>query len=304
MKNGLLRRIAASIYRKGMAIVGAYTPYIAAKVAYRKTYGSYPNIEHPRTFSEKLLWLRFHTYYGNRQVLMLCDKYEVREYVCARGAGDTLNELFFVWDDPSEIDWDALPNQFALKLSQGWASNILCQDKKSLDIDQCRYITQRWMHNHRLYDRNAAIIGGIKLSQMKKHIICERYLGDDGGEAPADYKVYCFHGEPKAILYIADRYGTKNGCFMSVDWRFICDVDASYQKVKELPPKPLSLERMLSAAKALSEPFPFVRVDFYDVDDKAIFGEMTFFPSACIGMQETAVNGVEMADLLHLTCDQ
>ena len=303
MSDRLVRRFAGFVYRQIMAVAGAYAPKLTAKVAYKKTYGRFPDMHNPRTFSEKLLWLRFHTYNGNRQILKLCDKYEVREYVCQRGVGDTLNELFFLWDDPVEIDWDSLPDQFALKLSQGWASNILCRDKRSLDVAQCRREVRRWMHGRRLYDRNAAAIGGIKPSELKKHIICERYLGGIDGAAPADYKIYCFHGEPKAILYIADRYGPKKGCFMSVDWRFISDVDASYEKMEEAPRKPQSLGRMLSAAKALSEPFPFVRVDFYDFAGKAIFGEMTFFPSGCVGMQETSVDGVEMADMLRLSID-
>lgn len=300
-----IRRIAGRIFYAFVTAAWAYTPRLAAKVLHLHYCKRLPNLKYPTTFAEKLLWLRLNTYRNNRQIVSLLDKYEVREYVKSRGCEDTLNELYFVCEDVNDVPWDNLPDSFALKLSQGCTTNILCPDKSRFDIGKAREQLDGWMRKRRVYMRQIADIGGMRPREVKNHIICEKYLKTSDGTAspPSDYKLYCFNGEPRAVLYIEDRYGNKKGCFMSVDWQWICNLDgggAHYETMEELPALPRSLSRMLSAARALSEPFPFVRVDFYDIDGSAVFGEMTFFPGSLVGASQTDIDGVSMGEMLRL----
>ena len=296
----LIKKTAIEIYRFLMPKLQALSPRLWAKLQYRYVYGKPCHLSRPRTFSEKLLWLWLNTYRGNPTIMRLCDKYEVREYIKECGFDDILNELYFVTDDPSSIRYEDLPGQFVLKLSQGWNTNLLCKNKEDLQPHTLRDFLHQCSQGNYFYDIGAARIGGVKRKELHKHYICERYLSDESQSIPIDYKVYCFHGQPKAILYIAGRFKQKKGCFMSPEWDYQGCLNDTYQRMITPPERPPHLSQMLEYASKLSAPFPFVRVDFYDIGGKLIFGEMTFFPNGCIGMQETSVGGHAMTELLQL----
>lgn len=277
-------------------------PKAWSKLYYYHTYRKKCDLENPKTFSEKLIWLKYHDYQNNPLVLSLCDKYEVREYLIKCGLKEILNPLYFVESDIRNISYDRLPDSFVMKISLGCGSNLICPDKNTLTPAALRKYLNSWSKGQLLYDIDSARIGGIKRDQLKKRIICERFLKDDTHDVPPDYKVYCFNGKPETILYISDRYitGEKKACFFDLNWNYIGNSNERYKTLDSLPEKPTCLSEMIEAAKMLSEPFPFVRVDFYVVNQELIFGEMTFFPNDCIGMSEIDINGVSMGDLLDV----
>lgn len=294
------KKLFSLLHRTTMSVVKTCLPRLWVKVNYCKIYKKKCNYNNPESFSEKLIWLRFNDYSNNKTIYELSDKYLVREYVKKKGCGDLLNQLYFKTESIDEINYDSLPESFVLKRSMGWNTNLICNDKKKLSRSELVKVLNRWDKGQQLYDIEVSKMFGNAVKNRRKYYICEKNLCSESGRIPSDYKIYCFYGEPKAILYITGRDVNKAGCFMSLDWKKISDLTSNYSKLTEVSAKPKSLDQMITAAKKLSKGFPFVRVDFYDYQDKAVFGEMTFFPAGCIGMQETEINGKGMTDFLPI----
>ncbi len=289
-------------YTKMVELTRAFFPKFSAKYEYLIAYGHCCNLDNPVTFSEKLLWLSLNTYKDNPLIMQLCDKYLVRDFVCERTGSNYLNELYSVYNSIENINFDELPKSFALKVSQGCTTNIFCENKEAYDRKDFYKILTKWKKSQYLYDRCIANVGGIAVKDLKKFYICEKLLKEKGKKSPTDYKIYCFNGEPKAILVITDRFENITGAFMSTRWDYLSGLTGSkYHKTQMEFKKPQSLETMLDVARKLSHGFPFVRVDMYDIDGKAIFGEMTFFPNGCIHMQETLIDGKTMGELLDIS---
>ncbi len=284
-----------------VAFAKAYFPETRAKVAYRVAYGKKCDLKKPKTFSEKLLWLSLNTYRNNPTVLKLCDKYLVREFITKKIGSQYLNELYSVYQSIEDIHFEDLPDSFALKVSQGCTTNIFCEDKAKFDRAVFNRTLAEWGSRQRLYDKMMADIGGVPVEKLEKYYICEKYLREPGKKSPTDYKIYCFKGVPKAILVISDRFAHKTGLFMNTDWTVLSELSGTYHKPEKVYDRPKSLEDMLVAAEKLSEGFPFVRVDMYDIEGQAIFGEMTFFPNGCIHLQETKIDGKTMGELLDIS---
>lgn len=303
-----MKRYGNALIHKGygrlIEFMKAYMPRTRAKLAYYVAYREKCNLDEPKTFSEKLLWLSLNTYRNNPLILRLSDKYLVREYISNKGYEDILNTLHYVWNKKENIDFEILPPKFVLKMSQGCQTNILCPDKMKLDINKSVSIIKKWDSNQYLYDKMMADIGGISVNDMKKYYICEEYLEQENQKELVDYKIYCFNGEPKAILVIGDRFDQKKGAFMSMDWDYISDLKGQYRRSESVFEKPKSLKKMIEVSKTLSAEFPFVRVDLYDINGRVVFGELTFFPNGCIKMQETKLEGKSMGELLDISKEQ
>ena len=292
------------MYENLMLFLRVYMPVTRAKIAYYLAYKSYCNLSNPKTFSEKLLWLSLHTYMNNKEILDLSDKYLVREYVRKKIGDNILNEVYFVQENPDDIKYEDLPSCFVLKCSQGCTTNFFCMDKTCINADTIKKVVLSWHGSKQyLYDKLMADIGGIKKRDLKKYYICEQYMLQQGESSLIDYKIYCFNGIPKAILVVADRFENINGVFMSVDWKELSRVGDNFHYTNRCFERPRSLETMLNVANILSRDFPFVRVDMYDIDGKAVFGELTFFPGGCVNMKEVTINGKTMGELLDISCE-
>lgn len=281
-----------------------YSPNLYEQLRFYSNYHKFINREKPCTFSEKLLWLKHNTYSGNELILELMDKYYAREYVSDSGCGDTLTRLYFDTMDIREISYDVLPDSFALKRSRGCGANLVCNDKALLSESQLKQALEEWQNHQSLYDLGIERLGaGVAVPTL--HYICEECLCDSDGNLPHDYKFYCFNGRPLAILYIDDREnkirgGRARGCFMTTEWDFLSNLNEHYTKVDHIPNRPICLEKMLNVARILSSPFPFVRVDLYDIEGRTVFGELTFLPNGCIGACETEIKGMSMGSILRL----
>ena len=273
--------------------IARFAPKSANALIQTLAYHRFFHLKNPRYFNEKLIWLMFNRYDGNDEVLACCDKYRVHQYLNEKGFGNITNDLINVWDNPEDIDWGTLPHSFVLKCNYGSGFNVIVEDKNKIDIQKTLLFLKKGLRANNYLE--------VHMRNMERKIICEKYLGDQYGNTPNDYKFYCFNGEPKVILVILDRYGEKKGAFMSLDWKVVSSLSEEYETLDtNFVPKPNSLDKMIYYARELSKPFPFVRMDFYDVDGKPIFGEFTFTPRGCIHMQETEINGVSMGDLLNV----
>lgn len=238
---------------------------------YERNFGRPIELDNPQTFNEKLQWLKL--YWRDDKATVCADKYAVRDYLKERGYGELLNDLIAVYDSPEEIDFDALPDSFVLKCTHGSACNIICPDKSKLDREDAVQKLSKWMKTD-YYKIGREWV----YKDIKPRIVCEKFLGDTEN-VPVDYKFFCFNGEPKLMMTVTNRYqdGGILTNFYDMDFNlmpFERDHKRDFGDIK----KPEYFEKMRQVSETLAQEFPFVRMDYYEVDGKLYFGEFTFFP--------------------------
>ena len=241
----------------------------ALEELYEKRIGAKPNIYDPQTYNEKIQWLKL--YDSTALKTTLSDKLDVRSWVKDKIGEEYLTPLLGVWEHYSEIDFNALPERFALKCTHGYAWNLIVKDKSALDHKSAESDFERWLNT------NFAFVAGLELQyrDIPPRIIAEEYLENSDADL-YDYKIWCFNGEPEYIQFISNRNMGLKMAFFDLDWNLLPFV-YSYPQNKEPIPKPACLGEMLRLAKALCQGFSHVRVDFYVLNDGSIrFGEMTF----------------------------
>lgn len=281
-------------YYSGLTLI---SPELNTKARYRAVFNKPLDLNDPKTFNEKLLWLKLKRYINDPLVIQCADKYRVREYIEQCGCHDILNKLYGSYDHANEISWENLPDRFVLKWNFGAGMNIVCGDKSQIDIPLTVKQLNKWKKVKYWLPHSE-----MQYKKAKKKIICEEYLEDkDNPDVIPDYKVYCFHGEPKAIFVMYDRgHGIKSE-FFDVNWEPLENTN-KYQKTDHMTPKPVCLDKMLETSRKLSNPFPFVRCDFYIVNGKLYFGEMTFTPAGGLYVSTTKIEGKDMSEFLHVPC--
>jgi hypothetical protein len=240
------------------------------RLQFRYRLGQRLDLDHPRTFNEKLQWLKLR--YRDPLMRQCADKLAVRDYVAGAGGADLLIPLIGVYRRAQEIDFYKLPEQFVLKANHGSGWNIICRDRRSMDLTRARARLNRWLQTDFSRIAREWVYEGIE-----PRIICEEYLATANGEPPSDYKFFCFHGEPRFIQVDYDRFiGHRRALYTPAWEKLPCALE--YTLKEEPTPPPQTLARMLRVAAQLSQPFPFARVDLYELDDRVYFGELTFFP--------------------------
>jgi hypothetical protein len=226
-------------------------------------------------------------------VIKCADKYRVRDYVKQCGCGSILNELIGVYDSPKEIPWEELPNQFALKWNFGAGMNIICTDKSKMKKDDVIQQLEKWSKCKCWLSHSE-----MQYKYIPKKIIIEKYLEEDSRKTISDYKVYCFHSKPIAIMVMHDRENNLTAEFFDKNWNKL-----SISKYKEPTTRteiPNCLKEMLDASRELSRPFPFVRIDYYVIKNRLVFGELTFTPAGGLYLSQTDVAGRNMSDFLSI----
>ncbi len=241
-------------------------------VRYRQMFGKKVNWNHPQTMHEKLLWLNR---YWQPQLKADCaDKYRVHEYVKSCGLEEYLVPLLGMWLTPNEIDFNKLPDQFVLKTNHGCGTNIICRDKTKLNQNDVKQKLADWLTIDfgKLYNEK-------HYSYIKPCIIAELYL-PSLSRYQTDYKFQCINGEIYCILICADRDEKGHAQLFSYDimWNRVPLLKDEEQTMECQFAKPKTLAQMIKAAQILSKPFPYVRVDFYEVEGQLYIGELTFTP--------------------------
>ena len=251
------------------------SPELALKILFRLKTGKKLNLKKPRTFSEKLQWIKLN--YKNKLLPICADKYKVRQYVKKCGCENILTKLLWEGYDPSDIPFDDLPQKFVIKATHGCGWNIICKDKNQLNIPKTIKKLKRWLKAKYLPCYGEWFYGVIK-----PRIIIEEYLDDGTGKVPVDYKIFCFHGEPKFIAVHLDRFINNRRKIYDPEWKPI-PVNMRYVDHNINLEKPKELDQLLEYAKILSKKFIHVRVDLYIVNSKIYFGELTFADEAGFG---------------------
>ena len=233
------------------------------------------SLEHPKTFNEKLQWLKL--YNRKTSYTTMVDKYKVREYIRERLGEKYLIPLLGVWNNPEEIDFDILPNQFVLKCNHNSGLGMsICKDKVLFDFAKAKKDLRRGIREN-YYQKNRE----WPYKDVPRKIIAEQYMKSDAGGL-TDYKIHCFNGEPKLILVCKDRF-LETGLtedFFSINWEHLDIRRPKHPNASAPIKKPEELDEMLRLAAILSKDIPFLRVDFYIVDHKIYFSELTFYPAS------------------------
>ncbi len=233
------------------------------------------DLENPISFNEKLQWLKLHD--RNPAYTRMVDKCAVKEYVADKIGEQYIIPTLGIWDDPDKIDFDALPDQFVLKCNHNSGLGMcVCQDKSILDILKVkRGLRKGLKQKYYLYGRE------WPYKNVPPRILAEQYLANTSGLELPDYKFMCFHGKVRCIFTCTDRFsaaGLKVTIF-DTDWKKM-PFGRKRPNSSQPIPKPVHFEQMLVLAEILSDGIPFVRVDFYEVDQKIYFGELTFYPGS------------------------
>lgn len=249
------------------------------KIQFKLAMGYWPDLKAPKTFNEKLQWLKLHD--RNPLYTTLVDKYAVREYIAK-----TLGEEYLIplvggpWKNADEIDFDALPEQFVLKCNHDSGGVIVCKDKSKLDIEKVRaMLNKRLRTNYYFANREWPYKG------VKPCIFAEQFLEESSTEEIRDYKFWAFSGKAK-FLYVCTERNTTQGLrttFFDLDWNPM-PITRHYLASEKILDRPKCLQAMIELTERLSKDLPFARIDLYEVGSEAKFGEVTLYPG--VGMKK------------------
>ncbi len=242
------------------------------KLRFRSTMGRHLDLKNPKTFNEKLQWLKL--YNRDPRYTQLVDKATVKEFVKATIGDEYLIPTYGIYDNVEQIDFDKLPQQFVLKCTHDSGGLLICKDKTALDPEAARAKMRNALKKN-FYPVNRE----WPYKNVTPRLIAEQYMEDSSTSELRDYKFFCFDGVPKMLFVASERQ--KQGeetkfDFFDMDYQHL-DIVNGHPNAKVPPSKPQNFELMKELAAKLSQGLPHVRVDFYEVDGNVYFGELTFF---------------------------
>lgn len=243
-------------------------PEEVLKLQFKRRVGYDLNLENPRTFNEKLQWLKL--YWRDARATTCSDKFAVRDYVKERGLEGILTKLHDCFANPSDLSFEDLPDSFVLKPNHTSGDVIICKDKKDYSSDFLVEKMDYWLKRN-YYETSFEWV----YEKIKPMILCEELLSDP----IIDYKIMCFNGEPKCSFVCLERRTGMKINFYDLEWKKL-PFFRLYPNAEYDVPVPERYEDMLEISRILAKDFPFVRVDLYEVNKKIFFGELTFFPGA------------------------
>lgn len=262
---------------------------------YFKHIGQEVDLINPIEYSEKLQWLKLNWY--DSYAIKCADKYEVRSIISQKVGSKYLNELYAVYNSVDEIDISKLPKSFVLKATHSSGYNFVCENKNLVDWQMKFKELKKWLNHNYFWETREWVYKDIK-----PRIICEKYLSEsEEVTSLTDYKIYCFNGEPMYCQVIRDRGSGGTIDFFDKEWNHM-----EFTGLQRLPhssekiEKPKKYKEMLEISKTLSKDFPFVRVDFYYVNEEIFFGELTFFPRSGFGTFDPPEWNARIGNLLQL----
>lgn len=287
------------VYFKALTVI---SPKLNTKARYKYLFGEKLDLDNPVTLNQKILWLKLNRYMKDPLVIQCADKVAVREYIKDCGCEEILIDAVAVYNSADEIDWEALPDKFAMKWNFGAGKNIICTDKTKMNKDEVIRKMQKWGREKAWLSHSE-----LQYKYIPRKIICEKLINgeihtSEKWKAPEDYKVFCFNGEPEYVMVCVGREnGHPKFYFFDKEWNFTrLSTDGKAAPENFTLEKPKCLDKLLEYSRKLTKAFPFVRADFYIENDKVYFGELTFTPSG--GMDNKRARDVDeyFGSLLNL----
>ena len=243
------------------------------EMLYQVRMGEKLNLKNPVTFDEKLQWLKL--YDRKPEYTKMADKYEVRKYVTDKLGEEYLIPLLGVWNQADEIDFTVLPEQFVLKCTHDSGSVIICRDRERFNEAEAREKLRKTLSTNYYYPSRE-----WPYKDIKPRIIAEKYMTDESGVELKDYKIYTFGGVPHLIQVDFGRFTQHKRNLYTTEWEYI-DETIEYPRDPSVQiERPKKLKEMLSCAGKLAEGTASLRTDFYSINDRIYFGEITFYQEA------------------------
>lgn len=264
---------------------------------YEAIFGKRLNLDNPQTFNEKLQWLKL--YDRNPEYTIMVDKYKVRDYIKEKIGEEYLIPLIGVWDNPDDIDFDALPDKFVLKCNHNSGLGMcICKDKSKLNIENVKSELKKGLaQDYYLTGRE------WPYKNVPRKIIAEKYMTDSSDSSDfTDYKFFCFNGYVDCVMVCLERSsGDTKFYFFDSNW----NLKRLNTRGKNAPDgftisKPSQMDKMFEIAAKLSKGLPFVRIDLYQSNDHIYFGEITFFPDSGFDANLLPETDKYFGNLIHL----
>lgn len=247
---------------------------IYLQIVYFKHFRRFINFNNPKTFNEKIQWLKLN--YRNEEYTKLVDKYRVKQYITKLIGEEYVIPTLGVWNNVDDIDFKSLPEKFVLKCNNDSGGIVICKNKKDFDEAKAKsFLKERLKNNGYWYGRE------WPYKNVKPCIIAEKYMEDSISKDIKDYKFFCFNGSMEFFDIDIDRfiehranYYDRNGNFLPFGKTY-CPPD--YTKKIEMPK---NLDKMIELAETISHNTVLSRIDFYEIDGQVYFGEITFYPGS------------------------
>jgi len=280
-----------SLRRRLQVLALKMTSYkFMSKVYFRIMMAYTLNLKNPQTFNEKLQWLKLFYFPNDKLAISCTDKYSVREFITQNGMDEYLNDLYGVWDDTDNIDWNRLPEKFVLKCTHGCRYNILCENKHLMDVSNTTKQLNSWLNeDFSLFNAEP------HYRSLKPKIICEKHLGN----ISLEYKFYCFNGKIE-FMYIIDDTSTRTITLFGREGNRL-PYRRTEHPVSDGAKLPTGFEKMKELSEKLAEQFPFVRVDWFEVNGKIFFSELTFTPGGAMLKIDPPEYDRKLGEILDIT---
>ncbi len=243
------------------------------KKKYKARFGKTLDLKNPKTFNEKLQWLKLHN--RDDRFTTMVDKENVKKYVAERIGNEYVIDSLGVWDSFDEIDFEKLPNQFVLKCTHDSGGLVICRDKDRLNFEQAKKKIEKSLgRNYYMFGRE------WPYKNVKPRILAEKYMQDENSkpeESLRVYKIMTFNGVPKIIQTIQnDKTPNEVIDYFDTEWNLL-KMRQNFPNSNKPLARPATLDKMLELASRLAEDIPFLRIDFYEVNKQVYFSEFTFY---------------------------
>lgn len=254
------------------ALIRMIPDSIYLRLAYRYYLGKWPNLRNPKTYNEKIQWLKLHD--RNPNYISMVDKYEAKKYIANIVGDEYLIKTLGVWSRWNEIDFSLLPSKFVLKTTHDSGGVVVVTNKKTMDYNAAKDKIEKSLKHNFYYSGREWPYKGVH-----PRIIAEEYIEDDKTKELRDYKFFIFNGKSRIMFVASDRQKKDEETkfdFFDMDYNWL-PIKNGHPNSKEPPKKPAKFELMKSLSEKLGVGFRHIRVDFYEANDKVYVGELTFY---------------------------
>ena len=265
------------------------------KIRYKNTFDKKIDFSNVKTFNEKLQWLKLNDRKDIYKIMV--DKYKVKEYVSNLIGEEFIIPTIGVYDKFEEIDFDNLPNQFVIKCNHDSGGLIVVKDKTKLNIEEAKKIVNKSLkRNYYYFGRE------WPYKNVKPKIIIEKYMEDKKLKELRDYKFFCFNGKVKIFKIDFDRFKNHKANYYDINKNLLpfgevaCPPDFNKELII-----PNNFKKLIELSEKLSANIAFLRVDFYEVNNKIYFGELTFYPNSGFGKFCPLEWDLKLGDMLDIT---
>lgn len=242
------------------------------KIKYKLVMGKKLNLENPKTFNEKLQWLKL---YDRKDIYTkMVDKYEAKKYVSNVIGEEYIIPTLGIYDSFEEIDFSILPEQFVVKPTHTSGNIFICTDKSKINYKDLKKETTKWLNRNYYYSGRE-----WPYKSIKPRIIIEEYMEDKNTKDLLDYKLMCFNGKVKCSFVCSNRKKELYVDFYDLNWNKM-PFERHYKNSKKIITEPRNYKLMIELSEKLAKNIPFIRADWYEINERLYFGELTFYPGS------------------------